>query len=213
MAMTVRTGMHPTPSMWEERFAADEYVYGTAPNDFLVWAAARLPPRGRVLCLAEGEGRNAVHLAGLGHAVTAVAGSAAALAKALRLAADRRVRLDTVQADLSAWRIPVGVWDGIVAIFAHLPPATRARMHRAAADGLRPGGLFLLEAYTPRQAGRGTGGPTARDLLIEPDDLRHELPGLEWLRLTELVRPVREGLLHTGPASVVQAIGLRKGNP
>ena len=49
--------------MWDQRYAVDEYVYGTLPNDFLVSRVAALP-RGRVLCLGEGEGRNAAWLAG-----------------------------------------------------------------------------------------------------------------------------------------------------
>jgi hypothetical protein len=48
--------------MWDERYAQAGYAYGTAPNDFLVAYAAQIP-LGRVLCLAEGQGRNAVWLA------------------------------------------------------------------------------------------------------------------------------------------------------
>jgi hypothetical protein len=53
---------------WDQRYGtADGFVFGTAPNDFLRAVADRIPP-GPVLCLAEGEGRNAVFLAGRGHA-------------------------------------------------------------------------------------------------------------------------------------------------
>ena len=52
--------------MWDERYRSDDYFYGTAPNDFLAAHVEAIPP-GPVLCLAEGEGRNAVFLAERGH--------------------------------------------------------------------------------------------------------------------------------------------------
>jgi SAM-dependent methyltransferase len=58
-------------SFWDDRYRGETYAYGTEPNDFLRASAMRIPP-GRVLCLAEGEGRNAVFLAALGYEVTAV---------------------------------------------------------------------------------------------------------------------------------------------
>ena len=42
--------------MWDERYSSDDYAYGTEPNDFLAEHYTQLP-KGRVLCLAEGEGR------------------------------------------------------------------------------------------------------------------------------------------------------------
>src|SRR5690606_2851304 len=84
-------------TVWDERFAGDEYVYGKEPNDFLRAFAPRLPPPpARILSLGEGEGRNAVHLARLGYQVTAVDASSVGLAKARRLAAERHVSINTV---------------------------------------------------------------------------------------------------------------------
>ena len=57
--------------VWDNRYDVDEYVYGRDANVFLQQNAARIP-KGKVLCLAEGEGRNAVYLAKLGYQVTAV---------------------------------------------------------------------------------------------------------------------------------------------
>lgn len=66
--------------MWDDRYAVDEYVYGTSPNTFLAEHFQQLP-KGKVLCLAEGEGRNAVFLAEHGYDVTAVDNSAVGLEK------------------------------------------------------------------------------------------------------------------------------------
>lgn len=193
---------------WDARYSEPGYAYGTEPNDFLREVAGRIPP-GPVLCVAEGEGRNAVWLAGRGHDVVAVDNSGVGLAKAARLAASRGVTVRTIVADLAEFAIEPGAWAGIVAIFAHLPPPVRARLHRAAVAGLRPGGAFVLEAYTPRQLEFGTGGPPALELLMSLTDLRAELAGLELVIAREVERDVVEGRYHTGRAAVVQVLGKR----
>lgn len=193
---------------WDERYSEPAFVYGTEPNDFLVSVADRIPP-GPVLMLGEGEGRNAAFLAGRGHEVVAVDQSEIGLAKARRLAEERGVRVQTRQADLRDYPIGPGAWAGIVSIFCHLPPAVRVPVHAAVVRGLRPGGVFVLEAYTPRQLGRGTGGPPDPELLPTLDALTAELAGLEFVYARELDREVREGTYHTGPAAVVQLLARR----
>lgn len=190
---------------WNQRYAGEGYVYGTAPNDFVAEVAARIPP-GPVLCLAEGEGRNAVHLAALGHAVTAVDQSEVALKKARKLAAARGVTVETVTADLTGYRIAPGAWAGIVATWVHLPPALRQVMHAQVVQGLQRGGLFVLEGYTPAQLAHDTGGPRSVELLMTAAQLREELAGLEIEILRELERDVWEGTAHTGRAAVVQML-------
>ena len=196
------------PQRWDERYGEPGFAYGTEPNDFLAAVAHRLPP-GPVLMLGEGEGRNAVFLAGLGHAVTAVDQSEVGLAKTRRLAEEKGVRVQTEQADLSEYPIQPGAWAGIVSVFCHLPPAIRVPVYAAVVRGLQPGGVFILEAYTPHQLGRGTGGPQAADMLVSLDDLRRELAGLEFEHAVEVEREVREGAYHTGPAAVVQLVARR----
>ena len=195
-------------AFWNDRYAGASYLYGTAPNDFLASIATEIPA-GPVLCLAEGEGRNAIFLAGRGHAVTAVDQSEAGLAKARALAEARRVPLLTVAADLAEFAIAPQAWAGIVAIFMHLPPALRRDVLARAAAGLRPGGVFIMEAYTPAQLGRGTGGPGDVALLPTLAALQAELGNLEWIIARELERDVREGAGHTGVAAVVQVLARR----
>lgn len=194
--------------MWDERYSQSGYVYGTEPNEFLAEAAVRIPP-GPVLSLGEGEGRNAAYLASLGHRVTAVDQSEVGLAKAQRLAAERGLTIETMPADLADFPIQPGAWAGIVSIFCHLPRQIRVPPYAAAVRGLRPGGVFVLEAYTPQQIGRGTGGPQDPDMLVSLADLSAELAGLEFVHARELEREVREGQYHTGVASVAQVIGVR----
>ncbi len=198
----------PEREFWERRYSEPAYAYGTEPNGFLVEVADRIPP-GPVLCLAEGEGRNAAWLAGRGYAVTAVDASAAGLAKATALAGTRGVNIETVAADLAAFTITPGTWSGVVAIFAHLPPTLRRKVHRAAAEGLSAGGVFVLEAFTPRQIQYGTGGPKQLEMLYTLEMLREDLQGLELEICREVERDVVEGLYHTGRAAVVQTLARR----
>src|SRR5512139_470377 len=193
------------PLRWDRRYATEAYAFGTEPNDFLV-EVAPLIPAGPVLCLAEGEGRNAVWLAGRGYEVTAVDASAVGIAKAQTLARARGVKIATVVTDLADFVIEPDFWTGIVAIFAHMPPELRRAVHRAAAAGIAPGGVFVLEAFTPEQMGRGTGGPSQLELLYRLADLREDLAGLEIIVGRELERDVVEGQYHTGRAAVVQLL-------
>jgi Methyltransferase domain len=135
--------------------------------------------------------------------------SDAGLAKARRLAAMRGVEIETVVTDLSNFEIKPDAWAGIVAIFAHLPPAIRRRIHAEAVRGLRPGGMFVLEAYTPAQLAFATGGPKSPELLMDLASLREELTGLECLIARETERNVMEGDCHTGRGAVVQILASR----
>jgi SAM-dependent methyltransferase len=191
-------------SFWDKRYAAGDYVYGTFPNEFLAAVADQIPA-GPVLCLAEGEGRNAVHLARRGHTVTAVDQSVVGLMKAQK----NGVPLATVVADLAGFAIASGAWAGIVAIFMHLPPPLRATVLARAAAGLQPGGVFVMECYTPAQLAFNTGGPREIALLPTLALLRSELPGLEILHGRELERDILEGDGHTGRGAVVQIVARR----
>ncbi len=191
--------------MWDRRYAGDGYAYGTEPNDFLVSMADSLPV-GNVLCLGEGEGRNATWLAGRGNDVTAVDVSAVGLRKARDLAGERGVEIVTVHADLADFEIAPNTWDAIVSIFCHMRSEVRRGVHRRCVAGLRPGGVMLLEAYTPEQLTLKTGGPPTTDMMMDRQSLTLELDGLEFLHLRECIREVHEGEHHNGRGAVVQVL-------
>jgi SAM-dependent methyltransferase len=194
---------------WDERYGTSSYFYGTEPNDFLRERHGAIAAGGSVLSLGEGEGRNAVFLAQQGYRVLALDQSSRGLEKARRLAAEKQVEIDSIVADLDGYRIEPQRWDGIVSIWCHLPSALRAVVHRQVVSGLRPGGALILEAYTPDQIGRGTGGPKSVDLLPTLVQLRQELAGLEFVHALEAERVVREGGGHTGLSATVQVVARR----
>ncbi len=195
--------------MWDERYSAEEYAYGKIPNQFLA-EHYRAIPMGRVLSLAEGEGRNAVFLARQGYTVTAVDSSRIGLDKARKLAEENGVTIELIHADLAEFEIGVNRWDGIVSIFCPLPPAVREQVHKKVMAGLKPGGVFLTEAYTPDQLKHGTGGGKSAETMSTKTSLGRELDGLTFEHLIELEREVVEGLYHTGLGAVVQAIARKE---
>ena len=200
-----------TRNPWDERYGSDDYFYGTDPNDFLRDHAAEIPAGGEVLCLGEGEGRNAAFLASLGHRVTALDQSPVGLDKAIRLAAAKGVRIDTAVADLEHYPIDPARWSGIVSIWCHLPSALRPAVHRQIVGGLRPGGVLLMESYTPQQLIFGTGGPRSADLLPTLSELRRDFAELTLVHAEERERVVVEGRGHHGPSAVVQLIARKPG--
>lgn len=191
--------------MWDDKYAVEDYVYGTEPNEFLRQHYQTLP-KGKLLCLAEGEGRNAVFLAQQGYKVTAVDGSRVGLAKAKKLAQKKNVSIDIVQADLAHFELGISQWDGIVSIFCHLPPELRQRVHAQVVKALKPNGVLLLEAYTPDQLQYATGGPPVAEMMMTQMLLAQELNGLEFSHLQQLERHVVEGTGHHGKGAVVQLI-------
>ncbi len=197
--------------MWDERYSTQEYAYGTAPNEFLAQNVNSLPKGGKVLSLAEGEGRNAVFLAKQGHTVTAVDASRVGLAKAQKLADENAVNLELVHADLADYELGNNKWDAIVSIFCPLPSGVRKKLYQKIQTALKPGGVFLIEAYTPDQLKNGTGGGSSADVMQTEQTLKLELAGLRFKHLLERDRNVLEGTYHTGIGSVVQAIAVREG--
>lgn len=192
---------------WNHRYAQPGWAYGTEPNDFLREVADAL--EGPVLCLGEGEGRNAVFLAQRGLEVTAVDLSPRALEKAQALARERGATITTREVDLADFALGEGCWGAIIAIWCHVPPWLRTRLHHDVLRALRPGGRFVLEAYTPAQLAFDTGGPKSGDLLFPPDDVRRELAGLTFERFDAREREVDESDWHRGRSAVLQVLGRR----
>ncbi|WP_432460726.1 class I SAM-dependent methyltransferase [Agarivorans sp. QJM3NY_25] len=195
--------------MWDQIYDTEEYVYGKLPNDFLKSHYDAIP-KGKVLLLAEGEGRNAVFLAKLGYSVTAVDISSVAIKKLERLAKENNVVIETICADLATFDLGESKWDGIVSIYCHLPPTLRQNLYRKIELAIKPSGVFLLEGYRPEQLAYKTGGPPVASMMISKETLIKELPNFSFNHLEALDRVVNEGINHHGIGAVIQAIGSLK---
>lgn len=196
---------------WDERYAEDGFAFGTEPNDFLREVADVLPI-GRTLCIGDGEGRNGVFLAELGHTVTTVDLSPVGVLKARRLAAERGVNVDAQVADLEQYELGTGTWDCIVSIFCHLPPDLRHRVHQAISRALVRKGCFIFEAYRRANIGRGVGGPQNPDMTVELEELLESLGSHERVEIVigrEVEREIIEGKYHNGLSATTQLLARR----
>lgn len=191
-------------AFWDQRYDAPEFVYGTEPNAFLVQQAQHIRAGGRVLCLADGEGRNSVWLAQRAYEVSAVDVSQRGVEKALKLADQAGVCIHASVADVTTLDMGMAQWDAIVSIFLHLPAKARSRVHRHAVLALRPGGVFLWEAYGSEQLALGTGGPKEAALLPALEDVARDFADCSIEYSWAGSRLVQEGSLHTGVGAVTQ---------
>ncbi|MCB0333747.1 MAG: class I SAM-dependent methyltransferase [Bdellovibrionales bacterium] len=197
--------------MWDERYSLPEYYYGRAPNDFLVQQVPSIP-KGCVLSLADGEGRNGVFLAENGFTVTTVDQSSVGLQKCERLARERGVDVETRCMDLADLTLEPLFYTGIVSLYAHVEPAIRKHVHREVLQAIRPGGVFLLEAFSEKQLeAPGVGGPPPdrRELFFDLHETLDELSGLSFLIAHEIQRELHEGDRHTGLCSVIQIVAVK----
>ena len=194
-------------SRWNARFGAEEYIFGTAPNAFLAAHKPMLPQGGRALCVADGEGRNSVWLAEQGLEVTAFDFSPVAVAKARRLADERGVHVQYEVAAVYGWHWPQLAFDAVAAIFVQFAdPAMRTFMFERMVAALAPGGLILLEGYTPKQLEYRTGGPSQVENLYTAPMLREAFSGLEIVELKDYEAEVAEGTRHSGRSALIDLV-------
>jgi len=193
---------------WEGRFAAPEYIFGTAPNVFLAAQKHLLPPRGKALAIADGEGRNGVWLAEQGLDVLSLDRSPAAQNKSRALAAARGLTIRTELADVLHWTFPESEFDVIAVIFTQFaPPAERMRLFAGLRKALKPGGLLLMQGYRPEQLAYGTGGPKQADHMYTSALLEAAFSGFAELNIDEHDSEMAEGTAHGGMSALIDLVG------
>lgn len=196
---------------WNERFAREDYFYGTEPNVYLKSLIDSLPGNSDILFLGEGEGRNAVYAALAGHNVTALDASEIGLMKTMALADQQGCSLRPVLMDLEFWS-PIEQYDAILCSFLHLTEPLRSKIFAKVMKVLNEGGIYGGEFFSIHQLPRTTGGPKDPELLYTASDLEKILTSLpcEILELQEIDTELSEGTGHVGLASVVR-MKVRKG--
>ena len=161
---------------WNKRFNTPDYIFGKAPNEYLqAQAWLHLKKGDSVLCVADGEGRNSVWLAKQGMRVDAFDLSEIALSKAVALATEEAVQVQFSLASSDTWEWEPNQYDAVVGIFIQFAdPVMRARLFAQMISTLRPGGLLIIQGYTPKQLEFKTGGPSILEHLYT-EDLIHDL--------------------------------------
>lgn len=192
-------------NIWDERYAAAAYFYGTEPNAFLVSQRQLLKPGMSCLAVADGEGRNGVWLAEQNMDVLSLDSSLVAQGKAQRLAQQRGVQMRLEQADLMQWS--GGTFDMVVAIFIQfVGPELRPQQFANLKRHLKPGGVLLLQGYTPRQLEYKTGGPSQVENLYTEPMLRDAFADMEILHLSEHDDVISEGAGHSGMSALIDMV-------
>jgi cyclopropane fatty-acyl-phospholipid synthase-like methyltransferase len=193
-------------NFWNTRFKEAEFAYGTEPNDFLKSKIQAFKPNSKILCLAEGEGRNAVFLAEHNHHVTAVDYSQEGLNKLKKLASDKNLSIETVCIDLNHYKIEENKWDAIICIFGHFSEPLRQSVFKQVFKGLNKDGVFLMEAYHKDQINYKTGGPQVADLLYSAEELQIDFSEFKNKSIETSIKEIEEGKYHKGTSVVIQVI-------
>jgi SAM-dependent methyltransferase len=192
--------------MWDERFGQAEPVYGEQPNAYLRAQAHRLTPGCKILVPGDGYGRNGLWLARQGFQVTTVDLSPVGVEHARKSAQAAGLAMSIEGVDLATWTWPVGDFDAVASIFLHLPPDIRPQIHAQILAALKPGGLLIIEAFTPAQLRYSSGGPKQLELLYTAEILRKDFTETEVLELQEAEVDLDEGRMHRGCAAVVHGV-------
>jgi SAM-dependent methyltransferase len=189
---------------WQGRFSVPDYIFGKGPNYFLASCKPLLPRAGKALAVADGEGRNGVWLAEQGLDVTSLDFSEVAQQKAAKLAAERGVKIALVHADVHDWDYPQAAFDVVAEIFAQFsPPPERARKWAGMRRALKPGGLLIIQGYTPKQLDYGTGGPKQLDQLYTRALLEQAFGDFRDVTIAQEEREMHEGGAHSGMSAVI----------
>jgi len=193
--------------LWNEKFSRDGYLYGKSPNVFLASQIDLLLPGSELLFLGEGEGRNACYAAKKGLRATALDASDTGIQKAEALAAEMKVSIETLQADLTMWR-PDRCYDAVMASFLHLKEPLRTLAFHMALKALKPSGFFVAEFFSTEQLPLSSGGPKDVDLLYTVDSLRDifMVPDAQIVMLEAVVNTLHEGTGHQGEAELIRVI-------
>lgn len=193
---------------WQDRYSIPDYLFGKAPNYFLASCKPLLPKSGNALAVADGESRNGVWLAEQGLDVTAIDFSEAAQEKAAALAKERGVAIKLIHADVHAWDYPDAAFGVVVEIFTQFStPAERPRKWAGMRKALKPGGLLILQGYTPKQLDYRTGGPTEIERLYTRAMLEKAFGDLRDIKFTEEELEMHEGAAHGGMSAVIGLTG------
>jgi len=213
MTLHQKSKVSEAAATWNSRFASEDYIFGKEPNRWLSQQSSLLPKSGTALCIADGEGRNSVWLAGTGLHVDAFDVSTIAVEKARRLAAEKNVKVNCFISDCDSFDWKDCAYDAVVAIFIQFAdPAERERIFSNMVRALKPGGLIFIQGYTPKQLEFGTGGPAEVSHLYTKELLRTAFSGLEICALDEYEDELSEGKRHLGRSALIGLVA-RKSTP
>ena len=189
---------------WNSKFSREGFLYGLKPNSFIASKVKSFPKNAKVLCLGEGEGRNAIFLAKRGFEVSAIDASDIGLKKLEQRAFEEKLNIKTICMDLNEWEAQEK-YDVILASYLHMYKDERAKLFENIDDSLSIDGIFLGEFFSVKQLAYKSGGPKDEDLLYERDDFNRHFSLYE-NEIKEQVTILDEGKGHQGEACVIRVL-------
>lgn len=194
-------------AFWNAKFQTKSPVYGDAPNNFVKENIDLLLKARTVMCLGEGEGRNAIFLADKGITVEALDISDVALLKLRRRAKEHYLFIKTRHTLFEYWE-PDTLYDAVVCTYLHLPKQHQKMLFEKSIAALNPDGYFIAELFSESQVHFESGGPKNIALLYDLNDILDTLTLLPCnvLKLAQEVVLLNEGDTHVGRASVIRII-------
>lgn len=197
-------------AFWDERFSSEDYIYGTDPNEYVKEQLAKLKP-GRILFVAEGEGRNAVYAATKSWEAVAFDPSKVGKKKALQLARLKNVEITYHLTDVENADFPLESFDAVVLIYAHFHESVRRRYHKKLAHYLKSGGYVLIEAFSKKhqenqKQNPKAGGPKNSEMLYLLKELKNDFEDFDFIHAEEVTTELNEGDHHVGIADVIRIL-------
>lgn len=189
---------------WNEKFLRNGYLYGTNPNAFLASKISILKPKSKLLCLGEGEGRNAIFFAKNGFVVTAIDASNVGLNKLHFRSIEENLKIETICMDLNLWESDEK-FDVIVASYLHMYKEEREKLFEKIEKSLNKDGYFIAEFFSVKQINYSSGGPRDVNLLYEVEDFQNNFINCTKDVVEQIVQ-LDEGIGHQGMACVIRVL-------
>ena len=198
-------GFTDATEFWNERFNKEEFIFGKEPNEYLVEQTGKYLKSGnKVLCIADGEGRNGIWLAKQGMQVVGFDASNIALAKAKQFAKENQVQVEYSFSDTDSFAWHANTYDAVIGIFIQFAdPVMRERIFQKTYESLKPGGIFILQGYTPKQLEYKTGGPSLIEHLYTEEMIRDLAKLFDIRELSIYEKELSEGARHTGMSALL----------
>lgn len=197
--------LNQAEEFWNQRYNTQEFIFGKEPNHYLKQKTELyLINKSKILCVADGEGRNSVWLAKQGHDVEAFDVSSIAIEKAKQLSSQHQVHVQYIHADCDTFDWKTEEYDAIAVIFIQFAePELRKRLFQNIYRSLKLGGLLILQGYTPKQLDYKTGGPSDLSLLYTEELMRELLNEMEILEMQSYEQELQEGSRHSGMSALI----------
>ncbi|MGE0051462.1 MAG: methyltransferase domain-containing protein [Arcobacter sp.] len=189
---------------WNSKFSTEEFFYGLHPNEFLASHLETFKEHKKMLCLGEGEGRNAIFFAKKGFEITAIDASDIGLSKLAKRAEEEKLNIKTICLDLNHWEV-TEKYDVIMASYLHMYKNEREILFKKIEDSLNKNGYFVGEFFSTKQLTYNSGGPKDLDLLYTVEDFLNHFDSCKKEVVEELI-VLDEGKGHQGEACVIRVV-------